>query len=216
MLKDPRLLQSSPENYLQGSNSIFNNVIQSTYNPSSNPVQADKRNDRVVTSNNTIQSLSYNFEINMQPQKLFQTLKQPTLLQPVRCDQKFSREFLEKFNLNPSWLVLALSGQYYMDKVFKKESISYFVPDSTDFIVYEFIKKGTKKRSKLFECTFKNCNKFKVSSSKFFQHAISHSKDKPYACSYTGCDYTCGYIGNLRVHQAEIHNETPVEHIVQK
>jgi len=114
--------------------------------------------------------------------------------------------------LHPSWLVQTISGRYYMDAVFKKESVSYFVPDSTQFIVYEFIKKETKKRSRIFQCTFENCNKVKISLSKYFQHYVSHSKDKPYACSYEDCDWKFGYIGNLKKHLADMHDENP--HIV--
>ena len=127
--------------------------------------------------------------------------------EPELCRDKFSAEFREQLNLKPHWLVKTVTGRYYMDTVFQKEQVQYFVPDSTDFIVYEFIKTETKKRSRIFQCTFDGCNKVKVSLSKYFQHYVSHSKDKPYACHHEGCDWKFGYVGNLKKHLQDVHNE---------
>ena len=66
------------------------------------------------------------------------------------CRDKFSAEFREQFNLKPHWLVKTVTGRYYMDTVFQRDQVQYFVPDSTEFIVYEFIKTETKKRSRIF------------------------------------------------------------------
>jgi hypothetical protein len=94
-----------------------------------------------------------------------------------------------------------------MTHMFQKQSFSDFVPQSRNFEAYEFTKIFTKKRSRLFRCTHRGCNKTKVSISKLFSHIISHSQDKPYICQYDGCSMSFGYLGNYRKHIYDAHGE---------
>ena len=87
---------------------------------------------------------------------------------PEICGEKFSAEFIKKYNLKPHWKVITLPAKYFMDTIFVKDQVSCFVPDTTEFLVYEFIKQETSRRSRLFKCTHNNCGLVKVSLSKLF------------------------------------------------
>jgi hypothetical protein len=81
-----------------------------------------------------------------------------------------------------------------------------YVPESSEFIVYEFIKASNKKRSRLFRCQHEGgCDKIIVSISKLFSHIMSHTQEKPYNCTYPGCSMTFGYKGNLSKHVKGTH-----------
>jgi uncharacterized Zn-finger protein len=83
----------------------------------------------------------------------------------------------------------------------KNMTFSEFVPESNEFVVYQFLKNKEKKHRKLFKCTHEeSCHKVFVSASKLFSHMMSHTNDKPYKCTFPNCNISFGYKGNLNKH----------------
>jgi hypothetical protein len=63
----------------------------------------------------------------------------------------------------------------------KNMTFSQFVPESNEFVVYQFLNNKEKKYRKLFKCTHEeSCHKVFVSASMLFYHMMSHTNVKPY------------------------------------
>jgi hypothetical protein len=108
--------------------------------------------------------------------------------------------------IEPKWMVIELSGNEFKNTIFKRMNFTEYVPESCEFVAYEFIKAKNKKRSRLFMCQFEGgCSKIIVSISKLFSHIMSHTQEKPYQCTYPGCLMTFGYKGNLQKHLKGTH-----------
>ena len=103
-------------------------------------------------------------------------------------------------------MVQEYDGQEFKNTIFKKLSFDEYIPESVEFTVYEFIKSKSKKRSRLFKCNHDGeCGKIIVSVSKLFSHIMSHTQEKPYNCTFPGCNMTFGYKGNLHKHYRGTH-----------
>jgi len=113
---------------------------------------------------------------------------------------------MENNNLDATWEVIAYEGNVFKSTIMKNMTFSEIVPESNEFVAYQFLKTKDKKHRKLFKCTHEgNCSKVFISASKLFSHMMSHAKEKPYKCSYPGCNVQFGYKGNLKEHLKTCH-----------
>ena len=119
----------------------------------------------------------------------------------VPCAQIFSNEFMKENKIEANCEVVSLDGPTFKKTIMKNMTFSEHVPESDEFVVYQFMRSKEKKHRKLFKCTHEGtCSKVFVSVSKLFSHMMSHTDDKPYKCPHLNCNVSFGYKGNLNKH----------------
>lgn len=80
------------------------------------------------------------------------------------------------------------------------------VPESTSYILY-YVKNVTKKKPyrRLMECQHADdlgniCGIILHDFNKFFDHMRTHTKEKPYKCTFEGCNQSFAQKGNMNRH----------------
>ena len=65
---------------------------------------------------------------------------------------------------------------------------------------------------KPFKCTFEGCNFASIQSSNLKKHERTHTGEKPFKCSFEGCNYATNRKGDLTVHE-RTHTKIPTPHL---
>ena len=118
---------------------------------------------------------------------------------------KLRQEFPKSLN---NWQVKVITGENFnMSQILQPWQVPL---KSTEFVVFVFksFDSDTAGDSKLFQCKYGGlCHKITPNLSKFMDHMRTHTKERPFKCTYPGCGKAFSQKTNVKQHIKEVHQQ---------
>ena len=116
---------------------------------------------------------------------------------------KLKQEFPKALN---NWQVKVITGENFnMQQILQPWQVPL---KSAEFVVFVFksFDSDTAGDSKLFQCKYGGlCHKLTPNLSKFMDHMRTHTKERPFKCTYPGCGKAFSQKTNVKQHIKEVH-----------
>ena len=153
-------------------------------------------------------SESASTNIDWQSSHLFSKVKEECSYKVLsECfDAETVKLFVSKYKVHEKAYAKTIQGQDFDSQTSK---VDVPPPNTMNFVVYQFKRSlNSKKDQKLFKCLYTECceeNKVFTTFSKLCDHLRKHTGERPFLCTYDGCNYTFSQRGNLNNHIKETH-----------
>mmetsp|Transcript_25051 Transcript_25051/g.24522 ORF Transcript_25051/g.24522 Transcript_25051/m.24522 type:complete len:101 (-) Transcript_25051:42-344(-) len=82
-------------------------------------------------------------------------------------------------------------------RTFHGMSTSKFIPNSIHYKILKFIDPHTKRARRIMQCSYDACGKEFKKRCNFFDHLRIHTNEKPFVCTFEGCQKSFSQSANL-------------------